>query len=155
LRPALALVGAAVGLAVVTQPAALLAGWNANLGALHQARRELGGYAWPTQVPLLVRREGDLEGVEQRFRAALALDPEQRTAHQRLAMIALARGQAALAREHLTTALRVEPADPTLTRLLAESYVALGNLPAACQLEREAEARGRPSAWRFGSRLCD
>jgi hypothetical protein len=154
--PATMLVAAVglVGLAMLWQRPAVLGGWYANLGALEEAQRELGGYHWPDQLPEHVRKERDLADVQSKLREALLHDPSQRTANQRLGTIALGQGRAAEARDYLLTAAEAEPDNPTGWRLLAESYLALGEREEACRIEAKAVAGGWAGPWRFGGRLC-
>jgi hypothetical protein len=66
-----------------------LAGWYANLGAVAQARIELGGYHWPDRIPSRVRATADLSRPVLLFERALALAPGNATARERLALIGI------------------------------------------------------------------
>jgi predicted Zn-dependent protease len=105
-------------------------------------------------LPEHVRKERDLADVQSKLREALLHDPSQRTANQRLGTIALGQGRAAEARDYLLTAAEAEPDNPTAWRLLAESYLALGEREEACRIEAKAVAGGWAGPWRFGGRLC-
>jgi len=70
--------------------------WYANLGAVEQARVELGAYdQWRADARSLdaVRREEDLDRAVRLLEKAVSEDPAQVTAQQRLAQIHLARGE--------------------------------------------------------------
>ncbi len=68
---------------------------QANLGALYQTRAELSIYtwpAWPIQDELRRVPAYNIEPEVARYRAALALDPNNETANRRLGQIMLSRG---------------------------------------------------------------
>ncbi|MFQ5611124.1 MAG: O-antigen ligase family protein [Anaerolineae bacterium] len=68
----------------------VLAVWYANLGAVAQAKIELGDYRWPDRIPSRVRATADLSGPRRYFEQTLALSPDNATARERLEMIRLA-----------------------------------------------------------------
>ncbi len=115
-------------------PTAVLA---ANLGAVAQSRAELGAYMLPAagvQPPFMqdaVRRDQSalLAPAVALFESALAQDPNNSTAHRRLALIALAQDDQSAARDHLRAANAVQPADRLPRQLLGE-LAALINRPA-------------------------
>jgi hypothetical protein len=152
-RPALMGLGVIL-VAVFWLRGPLLGSWQANLGALEQARRELSGYRWPEQTPQEFRTAGDLGASVDQLQRALGFDSGQRTAHQRLGMIELARGSPGAAREHLLAVVRADPDNPAAWRLLAESYLALGEQEQTCQIEARAQAEQWGAAWRFAVQLC-
>ena len=135
---------------------ALAAGY-ANLGALAQTRAEMSVYN-PDRfdAPLLddIRRTADISLAEAALQQALALDPTQRTALQRLAGIELSRGQpaAALARMQVIQARPwlcprgSRAADGVTNLLLSDALAAEGELTAAA-----AAAAGAP--WAAGRLL--
>ena len=57
-------------------------------------------------------RTGDIENANRLYRASLERVPDRPAAHRRLALIACARGDKELAREHLARARQIFPADP-------------------------------------------
>lgn len=130
--PALAAAGALLPLAAVV---ALFVRpdvqslWYANLGAARQAQAELAAYSWPlwpVQDALRRSPEIDLEAAETYYRAALAFDPANVTAHRRMGQIALSRGDYGAAKHHLEAAHRYAPAQRTTLLLLGELYAVDG-----------------------------
>jgi len=105
--------------------------WYANLGALAQMQVELGRYD-PERfdAPSLdqIRREADLSQAEAMFGRALANDPGNRTALQRMAQIELSRGAypAALGRME---AARQAGLQDEVTRLLTGDALVAGGDP--------------------------
>lgn len=94
--------------------------WYANLGALNQSLLELARYD-PAHFdhPTLdqIRRELDLRAVQADFQRALRFNPYNLTARQRLAQIALSRGEYAAAEVLIGKAWHHGASD-TVTRLL-------------------------------------
>lgn len=131
----LAFAGAVLPLVLVVLPLLLpgsRAAFQANLGAVEQTIAELSEYSWPEVAVQdeLRRADGvDLSQAEMRYRAGLALDPDNVTAHARLGQIALARGKMDAAREHLAAAYAAAPARRAVRLLLGE-VVALQGDPA-------------------------
>jgi tetratricopeptide (TPR) repeat protein len=150
-KPGLAFAGlAAVGL-MFWQP--LLAAWHANLGAVGQTRAELAIHdPIRSDTPSLdeARQMADLSPAMAEFDQALALDPANPTARQRLSQIALAHGQTEQALVHAQAAWDAGHRD-TITRLvLGDAYVADGRVAEAVALVRgigQAEPRFRGQAW--------
>jgi tetratricopeptide (TPR) repeat protein len=114
-------------------PMVLLLGWllwpgsgahlHANLGAVAQTRAELRRYAWPAwPIQDALRRSPaiDLSTAIAHYRAALALDNANITAHARLGQIALSRGEYGRAFEHLRSAYAVAPQRMAVRLLLGE-----------------------------------
>ena len=132
---------ALLGLAIMQIPAAQAA-WQANLGALAQTQAELSVYRWPRwPIQDAVRRaaEVDLSPAIAHYLAALALDPENVTAHRRLGQIALSRGDDEAARHHLQAAYRAAPAQRATRQLLGEVYAVAGEIASAVALWRTAD----------------
>src|SRR5205085_11361079 len=69
---------------------------------------------------------------------ALAARPDYAPAHNNLASVLRARGDAAGAEHHLREALRIDPSNPEAHRNLAALSRDRGDLPAALSLYREA-----------------
>lgn len=105
----------------------LLSRLCSNLGAVHQARAELGVYAWP-RWPLqdAVRRTVDLDRPLAEFQRALAFDPRNATANRRLGMIELSRGDYPAALAHLAAAYQAEPHSRTTRQLYGEALLVNG-----------------------------
>jgi hypothetical protein len=111
--------------------------WNANQGAVAQTRAELAVYHWPEWgLQDQVRRlpNVNLEPAFTAYRAALAEDAQNVTAHRRLGQIALSQGDYALAQEHLAAAYAVHPHDRAVRQLLGESYALAGDYSEAVRL---------------------
>ncbi len=142
-RPAL--VGAAVILVAIVilfliNDRAILADWYANLGAVEMARVELAD--WPTNEWDDGRNVAALAPAEALFNQALALDPENRTAHHRLGLIAMLRRDFATAIAHLETAYRLDPNHRGLRKALGYSYAWVGEFDKALTpLQPITEAR--------------
>jgi hypothetical protein len=130
--------------------------WFANQGALAQARVELTGYRFPERFPELVRREADLSDATRSFEQAIQRDAAQRTANQRLAGIALARGNYEAALGYAQTAYSRDATNVVTWQLLGDAYLALGRLDEAYTLwsqVADAETRLQNEAWlRYESR---
>lgn len=108
-----------------------------NLGVLSQTKSELSRYHWPTwPIQDELRRRGavDLSAALTYYQAALALAPDNATAHQRLGQIALSQGNYAVAVAHLRQAYQAAPARASLRRLLGEAYAVTGDVTAAAAL---------------------
>jgi hypothetical protein len=130
---ALGLAGAAALLLLPGSQAA----FQANLGAVAQARAELAAFRPPeTPIQDALRRDGtvDLAPAEARYRAALALDPANVTANRRLGQIELSRGEHEAARGHLAAAYAAAPGQRGTRLLLGESYAAAGDVTEAARL---------------------
>lgn len=108
-----------------------------NFGVLTQTKAELSRYRWPIwpiQDELRRREAVDLSAAIAYYQAALALDPRNATAHQRLGQIALSRGDYPAALKHLHQAYMVEPNRGALHRLLGEVYAVTGDPARAAML---------------------
>jgi len=136
--PNLRMVGALAGLGAlalallfifVREP--LSAEWLANLGSVAETRVELAHYHFADALVEFVRRDADLSAADSYFRQALAADPENVTANQRLAQIALARGQYDDALHHLVAAEARDPQNELTWELLGEAYLGAGKVDEA------------------------
>lgn len=112
--------------------------WYANLGSVAQTRYELRLYEWPDSLVEDIRRGcvtvGESCGLNQAaeyYRQALALDPANVTANQRLAEIGIAQGAYNDARTWLERALRREPSNLVTLQLIGDAYLGLGQLDQA------------------------
>jgi putative inorganic carbon (hco3(-)) transporter len=113
--------------------------WDANWGALEQSQVELSHYdQWHFDEPTMdqVRQQQNLDGAIAWFNEALRVDPGNATARQRLAAIALARGQYAGALAHMQAAWDAGQRDSTTRLLLGDALVATGHVAAAVPLVR-------------------
>lgn len=100
--------------------------WYSNLGSVEQTRVELARYHFSDSLVEYVRHDADLSEPVNLFMRALLHDPENVTANQRLASIALARQDYASA---LSLGLAAEERDSqnSITReLLGEAYLSTG-----------------------------
>ncbi|MCU0508286.1 MAG: O-antigen ligase family protein [Anaerolineae bacterium] len=130
---------------------------QADVGAVLQARAELSVYTWPV-VPIqdALRRDPaiDLAPAIARFRAALALDPANATAHRRLGQIELARGDYRGAEDHFQAALQREQlaawGGRAARQLLGELYAIAGDASGAKRLWQGLDVgQGQLSARRY------
>jgi hypothetical protein len=120
----------------------LTAGWQANLGAVHQTLPELRAYDWHRfDDPTLdeVRRQQDLSVAARHYERALTIDPEQVTARTRLAQIALARGAYEEGLAHAEAAWQAGYRDEVTRLLLGDALVAQGRLDEAVDIVRGLE----------------
>jgi O-antigen ligase len=132
---------ALLAIAAAWQRNTVSAALYANLGALAQTQAELSSYRVPDRLPEQMRREADLSGAIGRFSRALAIDPGNRTANQRMGEIALARGQYDAARAYLEATYRSDPGSEVTWQLLGDAYLALGRTDDAFALwSRVADA---------------
>jgi hypothetical protein len=112
----------------------LLGTWHANLGALEQTRVELGAYDAEQFDRLTldqVRQREDLGRAQRQFHQALAWDSANVTARQRLAQIALSRGEYAEALAHLQVLWNSGSRDRRTRLLLGDALVAEGQVQEA------------------------
>jgi tetratricopeptide (TPR) repeat protein len=102
----------------------------ANLGAVYQTQIELGNYQpdlWDTKTIDQVRRQVDLSLATKAFDQALAIDPHQRTALQRLAEIDLSRQAYDQALVKLQKIPASRASDAVSRLLLGDALVAAGD----------------------------
>jgi len=130
----------AAGIAVIALVGArwrdLLGSFHANLGAVAQSQVELATYdpnALPWRSLDQIRREEDLSRAIAHYERALSYDPDQVTARQRLAAIALARGDDAIAREHMDTVWQAGYRSATTHLLYGDTLVATGDVANAAR----------------------
>ena len=127
--------------------------WHANMGALAQSRVELAAYD-PKQPdnPTLdqVRRTIDLSAAEESFARALEWDAGNATARQRLAAIALSRGEYEAALSHMRAAWEAGHRDEVTRLLYGDALAATGQPENAVRVVRGlawGEQRLRTQAW--------
>lgn len=127
--------------------------WHANLGAVAQARVELRAYD-PQRFSELtmdqVRRREDLREVEAYFARALACDPLNATARQRLTTIALARKDYVAALAHMQPLWDAGRRDQVTRHLYGDALVAAGRVDEAVPIVQGlefAKARLLGQAW--------
>lgn len=110
---------------------------NANFGAVAQTRAELSLFRWPEwplQDQLRRQDEVDLTKAYRYYRVALAKEPGNVTAHERLGQIALSQGDYEQAQKHLETVHRAAPERSSVRQMLGEVYAVTGNIEAAAAL---------------------
>ncbi len=107
----------------------LLARWYANAGAGQMARVDLA--VWPSNNWGGFQSDVVYEPAVRQFNRALAYDPDNRTAHHRLGLIAMKTGDFATAVSHLETAYRLSPDHRGIRKSLGYSYVWLGKFDQA------------------------
>jgi O-antigen ligase len=110
----------------------LLSTWYADLGAVHMSQTELADFPsgrWDdgSQVAALTSAEG-------LFQKALQLNPNNRTAHYRLGLIAMLRRDFPVALAHLEKAHHLDPAHRGIRKSLGYTYVWAGQLDLAKQV---------------------
>lgn len=135
-----AMVGIVVLIALalfLTRGEQITAQWTANTGALTQARLELPNIQFPHPTYSEFRRTADLSSAEKLFNQALARDPNNRTAHLRLGMIALDRFQFEPAVRHLEAAYNDDPSNRAAIKALGYAYVWTGKADQAEKLLRQ------------------
>jgi predicted Zn-dependent protease len=128
--------------ATLAGPGSVAAPWWANLGALAQARVELAAYdpdRWDTLSMDEVRRREDLRHAEGLLRRAIEAQPGNRTARQRLAAIALSRGEYEDALRHGSAAWEAGHRDGVTRLLLGDAFVATGQIERAAEIVRGLE----------------
>lgn len=117
----------------------LAAGWQANVGAVHQTLVELRAYDWHHfDDPTLdeVRRREDLSAAMAHFERALAADPGQATARTRLAQIALAQSAYDEGLTHAQAAWEAGHRDRVTRLVLGDALVAQGRVDEAVSIVR-------------------
>ncbi|HBY94941.1 MAG TPA: hypothetical protein DEP84_13455 [Chloroflexi bacterium] len=133
----------AVGLWLLPRSRAI---FEANAGAVAQTRAELSVYRrpkWPIQDALRRSPAVNLDPAIARYDAALALDPANVTANQRLGQIEIARGQYERARRHLEAAYASGPDRAETRQMLGEVYAVTGQIPRAAALWRTVHGNQR------------
>ena len=127
--------------------------WHANMGALEQSRVELAAYDPKKPIdPTLdeVRQSADLSAAEQSFARALELDAGNATARQRLAAIALSRGEYDAALAHTQAAWDAGHRDDATRLLYGDALAAAGRVEQSVRVVRGlewAERRFMTRAW--------
>jgi tetratricopeptide (TPR) repeat protein len=109
----------------------ILAAWYANLGSVIETRAELVPYHWPDHLVEYQRRDVNMAEAELNFQRALDYETGNVTASQRLASIALARGQYNAALEYLDAAYAHNANDAITWELLGEAYLGVGQIDQA------------------------
>ncbi len=104
----------------------IISAWYTNLGSVSQTRLELSQYKFPYQLAEYTRREADYSKIELYFRQALAVDPCNIPANQRLAMLALEREEYVSAIKLLKKAYARNSSDPVTLQLLGATYLGRG-----------------------------
>ncbi|NLD43555.1 MAG: hypothetical protein GX657_08680 [Chloroflexi bacterium] len=115
------------------------AAFYANLGAVAQARAELGVYdqeQFEEHTVDAVRQEVDLGPATALFERALAADPRQATARERLAAVALSRGAYGEALAHMEAAWAGGQRGSVTRLLLGDALVATGDPTRAAEVVR-------------------
>lgn len=121
-----------IGLAVIAWRKPLLGIWQSNLGAVAMAQNELAG--WPTNEWNKDPDVSDLDSAKDRFLLAVKLDPNNRTAHHRLGLIALQGGQYNEAQDQLGEAYRIKSDHRGIQKTLGYANVWAGSFDQAAQL---------------------
>ena len=103
--------------------------WYANLGAVELARVELE--TWPTNEWGVMTSETELDSLEKNFHRALVHQPDQRTAHYRLGLIAMMRQDFSTAVSHLGQAYAHAIGHHGIKKNLGFSYVWHGDYESA------------------------
>lgn len=130
--------------------------WYANLGALRLARAELAG--WPTNQWDTGDNLARFNAASALFERALHVDAQNRTANQRVGMIAMVERDYETAVAHLEQAEIIAPAHRGVTKSLGYSYVWLGQFDDAVETlatisESRAEMSVYSSWWERQNRL--
>ena len=121
---------------LMTRPFAQAA-FQANLGAVAQTRAELAVYQWPEwAIQDEVRRahSASLALAINYYHQALALNPNNSTAHRRLGQIELSLGNYEAAHQHLEVAFASTPNQRVVYQLLGEAYAVTGHVEEAATL---------------------
>jgi tetratricopeptide (TPR) repeat protein len=144
LSPAIS--SAIVFVAMVAGLILLRSTWYANLGAVRLAKIELAGFpanAWAESSVL-----AELGPAEAPLQSALRVDPANRTAHHRLGLIAMSRGDFESAAAHFVAANQQSPNHRGIAKALGYSYAWLGEADhARLYLERIPETRSELEAY--------
>jgi O-antigen ligase len=132
--------------------APLLSAWYADLGAVHTARVELADF--PSGEWDDGSRMEALSPAVDLFQRALQLNPDNRTAHHRLGLIAMLRRDFSNAVTHLNRAHELDAGHRGIRKALGYSYVWAGQLEEAMAMLAEIpEAKQEMSvyAWWWGT----
>ncbi len=103
----------------------VLATWNANLGCVRQAQGDLSPSLSDGQRAKL-RQEAEMH-----YRRAIEIDPDNRTAQQRLGLMMVDEGRFDEAVDHLERAWQANPENTTTRKALGLAYVWVGDLERA------------------------
>jgi len=144
-----------MALAVCWRP--LLGTWYANLGAEEQSRVELALYVERGRTAGVtlddldqIRRQERLDGAVGWLERAVQVDAANPTARQRLAALALSRGQYEAALAHMQAAWEAGHRDEVTRLLLGDALVANGRVEQAAEMVDGLEwgkSRLRHQAW--------
>jgi hypothetical protein len=152
-RPVVVALTAVLAVAIIVAWRPLVAAAQANLGALAQSRVELGAYD-PDKVLTIpmdqVRRQENLDRAMRLLGRAVRLEPGNRTARQRLAAIALSRGEYRDALRHAEAAWDSGHRDDVTRLLMGDALVADGQAGRAAEVVQGlewAERRLLGNAW--------
>jgi O-antigen ligase len=129
-----AVLGIALGAVAIIQNEKLGAWWNANQGAVAQAKIELAQYEFPQRTVHVLRRTLDLDLPIMLYAQALAHDAHNVTANTRLGAIYLDRGDYVQAVEYLETAYRAAPHNRATIKALGYAYTWTGQTDQAIAL---------------------
>jgi tetratricopeptide (TPR) repeat protein len=110
----------------------LLSAWYADLGAVQMSQVELA--AFPSGKWDDGSQVAALSPAEDLFEQALQLDPNNRTAHHRLGLIATLRRDFPTALAHLEKAHQLDPSHRGIRKSLGYTYVWLGKFDLARQV---------------------
>ena len=130
----------------------LLAAWHANLGAVAHHQVELAG--WPTGQWDDGSRSAAYALAAPELQKAVEYQPDNRTAHHRLGLAAMSRRDFTEAAAHLQRAYRADPGHRGVIKVLAYTYVWLGDYKAAGPLLAhipEAESELAVYSWWWGT----
>ncbi len=117
----------------------MLAAWNANMGAVTQSLIELPIYGRHEGSLDQIRRQEDVTPAKAYYRRALGLNPDQATAHTRLAQLALARGAYDEALAHAEAAWEAGHRDRVTRMMLSDALIAQGRIYRAVALIQHLE----------------
>lgn len=142
---------AVLGIALVTLSGwrrSLAAGWYANVGAVRLAAYEL--HDFPAGKWAERWEESELSAAEGLFARAAAIDPNNRTAHHRLGLIAMSRRDFEEAQAHLEIAYHQDAGHRGVRKVLGYCYVWNGRQREALEMLAsipEAGAEMRVYSW--------
>lgn len=133
----------------------LVAAWQADLGAVNQAKAELAGYLEKGFDLYQARQEGGSSQATNHLEQALVLEPAQPAANLRLGLTWLGQGQYEAAIPLLEWAFQAQPGRQAARQALAEAYLAVGRLEESAALwdgVDEAEAKLKQLCRGYGAR---